>query len=123
MARMTTEQMEEFLRGDDHRRTMVLSVGREGRGPLCVPLAFSYSEGVFRFQTKQSRRHAQAFLKAGRATITVHHEDYAGRVYERYVVAEGSIRFATPPPDDGSDPFLTAVLEPDSLVAVVYGAR
>ena len=23
-------------------------------------------------------------------------------------------------PDDGSDPFLTAILEPDTLIAVVY---
>lgn len=117
---MTPEQMEEFLTGQDHRGTVILCVSRDGRGPLCVPLAFEYSDGVFRFQTKESRRHAQAFLKAGRATITVHHEDYSKGQYERYVVAEGPIRFETPPPTDGSDPFLTAILEPESLIAVVY---
>ena len=120
MAKMTPDQVEDFLGGTDHRGTMILSVSRDGRGPLCVPLSFQYSDGVFRFHTKQSRRHAQAFLKAGRATITVHHEDYRGGRYERYVVAEGPIRFVAPPPDDGTDPFLTAVLEPETLIAVIY---
>lgn len=117
---MTDEQTAEFLTSDDHRGTMILAVARQGRGPLCVPLAFTWSDGVFRFATKQSRRHAQAFLAAGRATITVHHEDYSNGQYERYVVAEGPIRFEELPPDDGSDPFLTAILEPEALIAVVY---
>lgn len=120
MARMTAEQIEEFLNGPDHRGTMILAVARPGRGPLCVPLAFEYADGAFRFQTKRSRRHAQAFIEAGRATITVHHEDYSGGQYERYVVAEGPVRFEEGLSDDESDPFLTAVLEPTSLVAVVY---
>jgi nitroimidazol reductase NimA-like FMN-containing flavoprotein (pyridoxamine 5'-phosphate oxidase superfamily) len=117
---MTPEQIEEFLGGGDHRGTLILSVSRDGRGPLCVPLAFVYSDGTFRFQTKKSRRHAQAFMRAGRATITVHHEDYTRGQYERYVAAEGPVRFETPPPTDGSDPFLTAILEPESVIAVVY---
>jgi len=120
MAKMTPEQVDEFLGGGDHRGTMILSVSRTDRGPLCVPLSFQYGHGVFRFHTKQSRRHAQAFLKAGRASITVHHEDYSAGRYERYVVAEGPIRLETPPPDDGTDPFLTAILEPETLIAVVY---
>lgn len=117
---MTDEQSAEFLNSADHRGTMILAVSREGRGPLCVLLAFEYSDGSFRFQTKRSRRHAQAFMATGRATITVHHEDYDGRQNERYVVAEGPVHFETPPPEDGSDPFLTAILEPESLIAVVY---
>jgi nitroimidazol reductase NimA-like FMN-containing flavoprotein (pyridoxamine 5'-phosphate oxidase superfamily) len=120
MARMTDERIAEFLSSEDHRGTMILAVSREGKGPLCVPLAFTWSDGAFRFSTKQSREHARAFMATGRATITVHHEDYDGRQYERYVVAEGPVRLETPPPDDGSDPFLTAVLEPESLIAVVY---
>ena len=120
MTRMTDEQIAEFLRSGDHRGTMILAVSRQGKGPLCVPLAFTWSDGAFKFSTKQSRLHARTFMATGRATITVHHEDYSNGQYERYVVAEGPIRFEEPPPVDGSDPFLTAVLEPESLIAVVY---
>ena len=50
----------------------------------------------------------------------MHHEDYHAGRYERYVVAEGPVRLERTPPHDGTDPFLTAILEPESLIAVVY---
>lgn len=40
MARMTSTQIDEFLTGSDHKGTMILSVARADRGPLCVPLSF-----------------------------------------------------------------------------------
>ena len=119
MARMTRQEAEAFLASVDHRGTAILSVGRPGRGPISVPLSFSYGDGVFRFVTKRSRRHARAFLAAGRATVLVHHEDYDGRQYERYVFAEGPIGFVDGE-GAGDDDFATAELTPDTFVGVVY---
>ncbi len=119
MARMTREEAEAFPASPDHQGTAILSVPRPGRGPISVPLSFGYAGGVFTFATKPSRRHAQAFLAAGRATVIVHHERYEpGRQLERYVMAEGPIGFADPMP--AHDEFGTAVLRPETFVGVVY---
>ena len=84
MAKMTPEQAERFLAAGSHKGTLILSVPREGRGPLSVPLAFRYVNGGFEFSTKPTRQHARAFMKAGRATVMVHHESYgAGGNLER----------------------------------------
>jgi len=119
MARMTGEQLETFLSSGDHRGTAILAVEQPGKGPLVVPLTFQFENGSFYFSTKPSRRHAEAFEAAGRASVIVHHEDYgSGRQVERYVAAEGPIAFAAARPAD--DEFGIAVLVPDSLVGVVY---
>ncbi len=116
---MTREEAEAFLAGADHKGTAILSVPRPGRGPISVPMSFQYADGAFTFATKPSRRHAQAFLAAGRATVIVHHERYEpGVQLERYVTAEGPIAFAEPMP--AHDEFGTAVLRPESFVAVIY---
>ena len=119
MARMTAPQLEDFLGGTDHRGTAILSVCRPDRGPLSVPLSFSWTGQAFRVVTKPSRRHAQAFVAAGRATLMVHHEDYeSGVQIERYVMAEGPIGFVGG--GGGADSFQTAELTPTTLYAVIY---
>ena len=120
MARMSEEQLEAFMRGGDHNGTMILAIARPGRGPLCVPLSFRWVDGTVRFSTKRSRRHTQAFLASGRATAMVHHEEYGpGVQVERYVAVEGPVHI--PAGEDGDpDEFVEAVLEPDSLVGVIY---
>lgn len=103
----------------DHNGTAILAVSRPGRGPMVVPLAFRYENGAFEFDTKPSRRHAMAFEAAGRASVIVHDEQYGpGTTLERYVTAEGPIGFVGRRPSD--DDFGTAVLEPESFIAVVY---
>jgi nitroimidazol reductase NimA-like FMN-containing flavoprotein (pyridoxamine 5'-phosphate oxidase superfamily) len=118
MARMTRRQAEDFLVGGAHRGTMVFSVAVDGRGPLSVPLAFRFEGGVFRFDTKRSRRHTRAFLAAGRATVLVHFERYGSDDLEQYVMAEGPVRIL----DDGTDPdaFVTAELVPERFIGVEY---
>ena len=119
MARMTRDEAESFLSSPDHKGTAILAVARPGKGPMVVPLAFRFRDGVFEFDTKPSRRHAKAFEAAGRASIIVRHERYGnGGTLERYVAAEGPIAFADPRPAD--DEFGVAVLTPESFVGVVY---
>lgn len=120
MARMSHDEAVAFLQGGDHGGTAVLSVPVEGRGPLSVPMSFRFVQGAFRFSTKRSRRHARAFVVAGRATVLVHHERYEpGIQIERYVMAEGPIGFADDAPPD-PDVFLTATLVPERFVGVLY---
>lgn len=117
---MTAEEIDAFLLGSDHTGTMILGVTRPDRGPLMVPLSFRWSSGTIRFATKRSRLHTKAFLAAGRASAMVHHERYApGDQVERYVAIEGRIALADGASAD-PDVFVEAILEPDSLVGVVY---
>ena len=120
MARMTSEQVNDFLMNGDHKGTMILAVGRESRGPLCVPLSFRWDGETIRFSTTRSRRHTAAFLAAGRATALIHHELYGSGVQiEKYVALEGSV--SIPAGSDGDpDVFVEAVLQPDSTVGVHY---
>ena len=120
MARMTDDQLEEFLRGDDHKGTMILAIARPDIGPLCVPLSFRWTNGFIRFSTKRSRRHTKAFLEAGRATAMIHHENYQpGIQIERYVSIEGPIGIPDGTTGD-PDVFVEAVIDPDSVVGVIY---
>ncbi len=118
MARMSPAQLDEFLCGSDHRGTAILAVARDGAGPMLVPLSFRYEDGSFLFATKPGRRHARAFEAAGRASVIVHHEDYASRQVERYVAAEGPIDWVGDRPAE--DEFGTAALTPERLVGVIY---
>lgn len=120
MARMSREDAEAFLVSRDHNGTAILAVARPDKGPLLVPMAFRFTDGVFEFDTKPSRRHAKAFEETGRASVIVHHERYGeGEPLERYVAAEGPIGFAEPYPAE--DDFGTAVLTPESFIATIYG--
>lgn len=120
MARMTKEQAERFLYGSSHRGTAILSISCAGRGPLSVPLSFVYTDGGFEFDTKPNRRHAQAFLAAGRATLLAHFEDYSpGAVLEQYVMAEGPVAFVDGVPED-LEAFGKARLEPETFIAMEY---
>ncbi len=119
MARMSPAQLDDFLAGDDHRGTAILAVARAGAGPMLVPLSFRFEERKFLFATKPGRRHARAFEAAGRASVIVHHEDYApGCQVERYVVGEGPIAWVGERPPE--DEFGTAVLTAERLVGVIY---
>lgn len=120
MARMTSQQIDDFLMGSDHKGTMILAITRPDRGPLAVPLSFRWSHGVISFSTKRSRLHTKAFLAAGRATAMIHHERYEpGVQVERYVSIEGPVAIARGSSPD-PDVFVEAILQPSSLVGVIY---
>ena len=120
MARMTQQQLDEFMDGPDHKDTMILSIARPQRGPLSVPLSFRWDGGAIRFSTKRSRLHTQAFLVAGRATAMIHHEEYGpGRQLERYVTIEGPVTISAGPNGD-PNAFVEAVLTAESVIGVIY---
>jgi nitroimidazol reductase NimA-like FMN-containing flavoprotein (pyridoxamine 5'-phosphate oxidase superfamily) len=88
---MTEDEIASFLA---EPLMCVFSVSRPDKGPIAVPLAFLYRDGKFLMQTSAATVHGKAATRAGRATVTIHHEHYRGtRARERYVMAEGPVAF------------------------------
>ncbi len=59
-----------------------------------MPLGFLYRDLEFWLVTSPQSEHGRVMLRTGRATPTVHHEHYeAGLAVERYVAAEGPVRW------------------------------
>ncbi len=108
MPRMTDEEITSFL---SEPLMCVFSVSRPDKGPIAVPLAFLYREGKFLLQTAATSVHGKAAIRAGRATVTIHHEHYEGtRARERYVMAEGPVAFQG---EEGRDALLRTILAKD----------
>lgn len=87
---MTREEREAFLSG---LHVGILSVARDGSGPLSVPVWYAYEPGGdIRLTTGRNSLKAQLLENAGRATLTVQNEQppYA------YVMAEGPVSLNTP---------------------------
>jgi len=119
MARMTRDEAESFLSSPDHKGTAILAVARPGKGPMVVPLAFRFRDGVFEFDTKPSRRHVALQRSAVSVPLVVDDDARPTGCLERLgVAAEGPIAFADPRPAD--DEFGVAVLTPESFVGVAY---
>ncbi len=79
----------------------VLSVSRQDRGPLAVPMSYLYRDGAFLMITSPDSQHGRLMTTAGRATITVHHDEISpGFVEQWYVTAEGPVRFTDEHPEE-----------------------
>lgn len=91
MPRLTPEEVEEFLAGP---HLAVLSVSRQVKGPIAVPVWYDWDGTAFRVITFPDSVHGRLIQAIGRATITCHEERYGeDDSLERYVVAEGPTEF------------------------------
>ncbi len=84
MAAMTKEEREAFLA---ELHVGVLSIPEEGRGPLTVPVWYSYEAGEVRISTGKVSRKAQLLKLAGRVSFCVQIETSP----YRYVSIEGPV--------------------------------
>src|SRR5258708_12460903 len=84
MAAMTKEEREAFL---SELHVGVLSIPEEGRGPLTVPVWYSYEAGEVRISTGKVSRKAQLLKLAGRVSFCVQIETSP----YRYVSIEGPV--------------------------------
>jgi nitroimidazol reductase NimA-like FMN-containing flavoprotein (pyridoxamine 5'-phosphate oxidase superfamily) len=104
---MSRAEIEDLLDGSHQA---VLSVSRDGRGPVAVPMSYLFVKGQFRIITPRNSLHGRLMQQTGRATLTIHHEEYPHRgVRQRYVMAEGPIEFT----DDDPAPLVRALLAKD----------
>jgi hypothetical protein len=85
------------LLGGPHQA--VLSVSREAKGPVAVPMSYHFSEGTFFMATSPESLHGRLMRQRGRATVTVQYANCDGfRVDQWYVMAEGPVRFSSEDP-------------------------
>lgn len=104
---MTTDEIEQRLAGPHQA---VLSLSRDDRGPIAVPMSYVYREGRFWMITSPDSEHGKLIQRRGRATLTIHHDVVELRqVQQWYVTAEGTIDFV----DDDPAPILRAILAKD----------
>lgn len=107
MERVENHRIGELLRGPHQA---VLSVGRDTKGPVAVPMSYHYSEGTFFMATSPESLHGRLMIRRGRATVTVQYATCDGsRVHQWYVMAEGPIRFS----DEDPMPHIMAILVKD----------
>ena len=81
---MTQEERESFL---SSVRVAIISIPEDGRGPLTVPVWYSYADGEFQVWTGGSSRKAELIRKAGRFSICVQRD----KEPYQYVSAEGPL--------------------------------
>jgi nitroimidazol reductase NimA-like FMN-containing flavoprotein (pyridoxamine 5'-phosphate oxidase superfamily) len=85
------------LLGGPHQA--VLSVSRDAKGPVAVPMSYHFSAGTFFMATSPDSLHGRLMTQRGRATVTVQYAFCDGsRVHQWYVMAEGPIRFSSEDP-------------------------
>lgn len=107
MARIDEQRIGELLAG---RHQAVLSVSRHDKGPVAVPMSYSYKDGRFLMVTSPESLHGRLIRRTGRATVTVQFEACDGRnVHQWYVMAEGTISFT----DSEPAPVVRAILAKD----------
>ena len=96
MSRLTEAQIAQYLAGPYQA---VLSVNRDMRGPLAVPMSYLFEEGRFLIVTASDSLHGRLMRSTGRATLTIHAEEYPpGRLRQWYVTAEGPVVFTSRDP-------------------------
>ncbi len=111
MQRMADAEIEAHLAAPHQA---VLSVNRDMRGPLAVPMSFLFRDGAFFMVTSPDSLHGRLMRSEGRATLTIHHEEYPpGRVSQWYIVAEGPVSFTNEDPE----PIVRAVIAKDRPAA------
>ena len=132
---MTVEEREAFL-ADTH--VGVLSIAREGKGPLALPIWYLYRDGDVILSMNGTSLKADLLRKRGRATLTAQQESVPyqyvmveGPVtvnYEDFDIAELAIRYLGPkigawyakknPPSSDS---VVVRLRPEQWLTVDYG--
>lgn len=81
---MTVDEREAFLAG---LHVGVLSIQRDGKGPLALPIWYAYENGVVEIHMSGSSAKARLLRRHGRATMTVQDENPP----YRYVTVEGPV--------------------------------
>ena len=81
---MTIDEREAFLAG---LHVGVLSIAREGKGPLALPIWYLYEDGDVLISMSGASVKAELLRKRGRATLTVQQE---APPYQ-YVMVEGAV--------------------------------
>ena len=81
---MTTEQREAFLAG---LHVGILSIQRDGKGPLALPIWYQYEDGDVIVHMSGDSLKAKLLRRHGRASITVQDETPP----YRYVMVEGPV--------------------------------
>jgi hypothetical protein len=93
---MTDSRIAEALAGPHQA---ILSVARNDKGPLAVPMSYRFVDDTFLFVTSVESLHGKLMLKRGRATITVQEAISDGLTVDQwYVIAEGPVRFTDQDP-------------------------
>lgn len=100
---MSPQQVDDYLKLP---HVAVLSVSRDGRGPIAAPIWYDYSDGVIRIVTSRDSVHGRVIQRRGWATLTVNSEEYGDEhTVERYANVEGPIEFVA----DDIVPVVTAI--------------
>ncbi len=81
---MTIAEREAFLAGV---HVGVLSIAREGKGPLALPIWYLYRDGELLFSMSGTSLKADLLRKRGRATLTAQQETLP----YQYVMVEGPV--------------------------------
>lgn len=84
---MTVEEREAFLAGT---HVGVLSIAREGKGPIALPIWYAFRDGEVLMTMSGSSVKAELLRKRGRATLTAQQET----VPYQYVMVEGPVTLA-----------------------------
>jgi nitroimidazol reductase NimA-like FMN-containing flavoprotein (pyridoxamine 5'-phosphate oxidase superfamily) len=96
MASISSERIAELLDGPHQA---VLSVGRDDKGPVAVPMSYIYDGDRFFMVTSPTSLHGQRMARTGRATLTIQYEKVdRGSVHQWYVMAEGPVVFTDADP-------------------------
>ena len=107
MTRISETRIEKLLEGPHQG---VLSVSREEKGPVAVPMSYLFRAGKFYVVTSTESLHSRLMVRTGRATMTVQFEACDGRnLHQWYVMAEGPIAFTDLEPK----PFIKEILAKD----------
>ena len=86
--RMTAAERDAYLAEPN---LAVLSIARDGRGPLSIPIWFEHVDGALRFVSAADSVKTRLIDKAGRASLCVHNNVLP----YWYLTAEGPVTFRT----------------------------
>lgn len=89
---MTDAERDAFL---SDVRVGILAIQRDGKGPLALPVWYSYEGGEIVITMDDDSAKARLLRRAGRATLTVQDEQPP----YRYVSAEGPVTMTSQPTD------------------------
>ena len=107
IASLSKARIRELLDGPHQA---VLSVSREGKGPVAIPMSYLYDGDRFVMVTSPQSLHGRLMSGSGRATVTVQFERVTSdSVHQWYVMAEGTVAFT----DDDPTPYVRAILVKD----------
>ena len=134
---MTTDQREAFLAG---LHVGVLSIQRDGKGPLALPIWYQYEDGQVLIHMSGESVKAKLIRRHGRASMTVQDEtppyryvmvegpvtvEHEGRdilpMATRYLGEELGRQYAEANPS--SEESVVARLTPERWLTVDYGSR